>query len=113
MLTVYVPREGSELQDAIWRGSAIVGSEVPNTERLRIDFEGDDTVYPSFQDRLRRAATRHTWDGADGAKGYPTQACAYVEPDEVRAIAEYDPDEEELEIHEPELFSRWTGSNDS
>lgn len=108
-LSVYVPREDSDLRDEIWPGSAIVGSPVEDTGQLRLDFGGDDELYPSFRDRLQRAADRHTWERPDGTSGYPTQACAYVNPADVLKVGEYSPHDDNLELHAPAQLKQWVG----
>lgn len=105
-LDVYVPRHDSELRETVWRGSGIVGSEVSDTGRLRLDFEGDDEVFPEFEDRVRRAAERHMWEG-EGGRRYPTRACAYADPDEVNRVGSYDTDRRRLSVTEPELLEDW------
>lgn len=106
-LAVYVPTEDSELRDEIRPGSGIVGSEYGDTGRLRVDYEGDIEMYNSFEDRLKRAAERHTWERPDGRRGYPTSACAYVDPSEVIQVGEYDLDAEELRVSDEERISSW------
>lgn len=106
-LSVYIPTEGSDLRDEIWPGSGIVGSEVGHTGRLRIDYEGDDDLYPRFRDRVRRAADRHLWEGPDGSRGYPTKACAYVDPDVLLEVGHWDVSEKNLELYREEPVAKW------
>lgn len=105
-LAVYVPRPNTELRDRVWAGSGVVGSEVSDTGRLRLDFEGDGELYPEFEDRVRRAAERHAWAG-NGKRGYPTRACAYADRDSVLRVGSYEPDRRELTVSEPELLEEW------
>lgn len=105
-LTLYVPRSDSELHDRIWSGSGIVGSPVGDTGRIRLDFEGDTSVYPAYKDRVRRAAERHEW--SDGERsGYPTRACAHVSKNEVIPIGTYDPATERLVVDDPPALRAW------
>lgn len=105
-LEVYVPRPDTALRASIWPGSAIVGSPHGESGRLRIDFEGDDDVYPTFEDRLRRAAERHLW--SDGHRsGYPTRACAYVDEEELIRVGTYDPEAQDLDLEAPEVLDGW------
>jgi hypothetical protein len=107
LLGVYAPSRNSELAGEVLSGSAIVGSEAGDTGRLRLDFEGDEEQYPTFEDRLQRAAERHTWERPDGSHGYPTAACAYVDSSEVVQVGRYDPHEGELKVSDEKLLSRW------
>lgn len=106
-LAVYVPREHTELREEIWSGSGIVGSEVGETGRLRLDFEGDEEVFPDFESRVRRAAERHVWEGPDG-QGYPTRACAYCSRDEVVQVGVYDTERNELTVTTRAALAAWT-----
>lgn len=108
MLDVYVPRPGSDLEDAVWAGSGIVGSPEGSTGRLRVDFEGDEDVYPRYADRVRRAAERHCHSRRH-REGYPTRACAHVDPDEVVRVGRYDPESARLIISHPERLEVWLG----
>lgn len=74
---------------------------------MRLDFEGDDELYPSFHDRLQRAAERHTWERPDGRTGYPSQACAYVDREEVLEVGKYDPAQGNLKVTRPDLMTDW------
>lgn len=105
-LTIYVPALSSELRETIWQGSGIVGSNVAGSDRLRLDFEGDEERYPAFTDRVRRAAERHRW--ADGERsGYPTRACAYVEEEEVVPVGVYDPTDGTVVIDDQRTLEEW------
>lgn len=106
-LGVYVPRPNSELSDVIWPGSGIVGSKIDSTEKLRIDFEGDDEVYPSFSGRVRRAAERHMHARESDGKGYPTRACAYVDRGEVLRVGYWDPEKRSLHIEKSSRLEEW------
>lgn len=109
-LTVYVPAPGTRLrEEIIWDGSGVVGSEVGGSGRLRIDYEGDDDLFPTFGTRVRRAAERHTWEGPDGKSGYPTSACAYVSPEEVIAVGSYRPEEGQLDVTDRAAVEEWLG----
>lgn len=106
-LTVYVPAEDSKLREAIAPGSAIVGSEYQNTGRLRIDFEGniyDLEELEEFETKLHRAAERHL---ANDGRGAETMACAYVDPEEVVAVGEYDLAENNVNISGDEILEDW------
>lgn len=105
--TVYVPASESELRERIVSGSGIVGSAYGETERLRIDFEGN--LYEldeleDYEERVKRAAERHQ---AHKEQGYSTSACAYVDPDEVIAVGSFDPAKGQLEIGRPEVLEAW------
>lgn len=104
-LKVFVPRE-PELRAKIWKGSGIVGSRVGETGRLRLDFEGDRDVFPTFEDRVQRAADRHTWEGPLG-QGYPTSAMAYADPEAVLAVGWWNTEENRLEVERPEVLTDW------
>lgn len=106
MVEVYVPRPGSKLREEIWPGSGIVGSRVEGTGRLRLDYEGDQEVFPSFEDRVRRAAERHTWEGAGGQR-YSTRACAYADPADVLRVGHYDRERQELTVERTDLLQEW------
>lgn len=107
---VFVPAPGSDLRDEIAEGSAMVGSEVQGTDgRLRVDFEGDGEVFPTFAARVRRAAERHRWKRPDGSQGYPTSACAYVSPEEVVAIGTYEPGVRRVEVSDEGALKEWLG----
>lgn len=108
-LTVFVPdpHSNSDLEKDLARGSGIVGSQVAETGRLRVDFEGDGEVYPDFAARVRRAAERHVWRGPDGKQGYPTRACAYVDRSELVAVGTYDLREKRVEVTEPNALRDW------
>lgn len=111
MLKIVVPSHESELREEIWAGSGIVASEEGDTGRLRLDYEGDDDLYPSYADRVRRAADRHQW--ARGHRsGYPTRASAYADPDEVRTVGSYDPDSGQLTITDAGVLADWLGTED-
>lgn len=90
-------------------GSGIVGSEVGETGRIRIDFEGDSELFPTFGKRVRRAAERHTWTGPTGRKGYPTRACAYVSPDQLTPVGEYRPNVKKVRVTAEEPLKEWLG----
>lgn len=114
VLAVYVPAEGSDLRQKIWPASGIVGSEVGESAQLRLDFEGDTTVYPTYTDRVRRAAERHLHVREDGHPGYPTQACAYVSSEEVLQVGRWKVDDDRLIVTHREALDRWLkGSEDS
>lgn len=109
-LTVYVPAEGSHLREgAIREGAGIVGSEVGETGRMRIDFEGDDDLFPTFGKRVRRAAERHSWTGPNDREGYPTRACAYVSPEELTRVGEYRPNQKKVHVTAEEPLKEWLG----
>lgn len=110
-LTLYVPARDSALRETVWAGSGIVGSKVGDTGQLRIDFEGDDDVYPMFRDRVRRAAERHLWQQPH-SEGYPTRACAYADPDELMEVGRYQSAENSIELTKPELLAEWLGVED-
>lgn len=107
VLAVYVPAEGSDLHQKIWPASGIVGSEVGKSAQLRLDFEGDTTVYPTYADRVRRAAERHLHVREDGHPGYPTQACAYVSSEEVLQVGRWEVEGERLIVTRHEPLDRW------
>lgn len=109
-LTVYVPR-APELQEEIWEGSGVVGSPVGDTGKLRLDFEGDREVFPTYEDRVRRAAERHTWEGPSGQQGYPTSAVAYADPDAVMAVGWWDTEARRLEVEKPGVLADWLDSD--
>lgn len=44
MLSVYVPRPGSDLSEVVWAGSGMVGSPAEGTGQLRVDFEGNEEL---------------------------------------------------------------------
>lgn len=106
-LDVYVPAPDSELAGRVWPGSGIVGSLVGDTGRLRLDYEGDDEIYPSYADRVERAAERHLVVRPGGGRGYPSKASAYVDTDQVIKVGRWDPIEDKLEITDPESLSDW------
>lgn len=106
-LTVFVPAPGSEIRDRVWKGSGIVGSDVGETGRLRIDYEGDSDLFPTYADRVQRAGERHQVNRPDGGQGYATRASAYVSPDEVVEVGRWYPVEGELEITDPEILIKW------
>lgn len=111
-LTVYVPTEDSKLRTKIAPGSAIVGSEYQDTGRLRLDFEGN--VYnleelEEFEAKLQRAAERHL---AHDGRGAETVACAYVDPEEVIAVGEYDVRSGEVTIHLDDLLQEWANRSE-
>lgn len=108
MLDVYVPRPGSDLEEAVWAGSGIVGSPEGSTDRLRVDFEGDQDLYPCFADRVRRAAERHQWSRRH-REGYPTRACAHVGPTEVIRVGRYDSEEGRVVVVDEAALERWLG----
>lgn len=108
MLFVYVPRPDSDLDDAVWAGSGIVGSPVGTSGRLRVDYEGDQDIYPRYADRVRRAAERHRYN-REHRKGYPTRACAFVDPDEVVRVGRYDPEKRRVIVAHPEPLEAWLG----
>lgn len=107
-IAVFIPTD-ERLRDKIWTGSGIVGSFFGGTKRLRLDFEGDRQLYESFEDRVRRAAERHLWEGSDGQR-YPTSAMAYADPEAVERIGWWYADEEELEVTAPETLAPWLDS---
>lgn len=106
-LTVFVP-QNPELREKIWKGSGIVGSVVSSgeTDRLRLDFEGNQGVFPSFRERVQRAAERHTWEERSG-QGYPSSAVAYTDRQAVEAVGWWDCEDQQLEIEKPKVLSRW------
>lgn len=106
MIDVFVPRPGSDLEEEVWAGSGIVGSPAGSTDRLRVDFEGDEGVYPRYVERVRRAADRHRWSG-EHREGYPTRACAIVDPTEVIAVGRYDPDDNRVIVDDAERLKAW------
>lgn len=108
-LEVYVPAEGSPLYEKIAPGSGIVGSEVGDTGRLRIDFEGnlyDLDELRRYADRVARAAERHLWRGENGER-YQTVACAYVDADQVIAVGSFRPTEGALSESDRNRLRRW------
>lgn len=106
-LGVFVPAPGSKLAEEVWKGSGIVGSPVGDTGRLRLDYEGNGDVYPSYADRVERAAERHHAVRPGGGQGYPTRASAYVDRDEVVEVGRWDPVERELTVTDAERVSTW------
>lgn len=108
MITIYVPRPGSELEEEVWPRSGIVGSPEGSTGRLRVDYEGDQELYPRFVERVRRAADRHRWRG-EHREGYPTRANAFVDPTEVIAVGRYDVDEGRVIIDDETALAAWLG----
>lgn len=111
-VTVYIPAPGSDLRAlGVQSGSGIVGSYVGSTGRLRIDFEGDADRFPSFADRVRRAAERHRWVGPDGSRGFPTRACAFVSPDQLIAVGTYNPASRRVDVGRPEDLRAWLSTD--
>lgn len=109
-LTVYVPAPGSRLREEVVReGSGMVGSEVSDTGRVRVDFEGDAEVFDTFGARVRRAAERHTWTHPAARKGYPTRACAYVSRDELVAVGRYEPAKKRVTVTDEDRVEEWLG----
>lgn len=106
-LSVYVPAPGSDLREEVEPGSGMVGSPYGETGQLRVDFEGDTDLFPTYQERIRRAAERHTWERPDGSRGYPTEACAYVGSEAVTRVGWYDPGTNEVEITAEEPLEDW------
>lgn len=105
-LDVFVPELGSELRQEIWPGSGIVGRIRHQDARLRIDFEGDRERFPLFIDRIRRAADRHDW-AEKARRGYPTRACAYVSPREVKKVGQYCPVNGTVAVTDQEALAEW------
>lgn len=105
--TVFVPTEGSDLRSTVIRGSGMVGSEIGKSGRIRVDFEGNGDVFPTFVARVRRAAERHGWTGSGDQQGYPTRACAYVSPDELIAVGIYDARVRRVTVTRPGVLRRW------
>lgn len=108
-LPVYVPAEDSPLREKIAPGSGIVGSEVGDTGRLRIDFEGnlyDLDELERYADRVARAAERHLWRGENGER-YSTVACAYVDWSQVVVVGSFNTAEETLMIDRQEVVQDW------
>lgn len=106
-VTVCVPAPDSDLADAIWRGSGVVASEVRGSDRLRVDYEGNADLFPTFGARVRRAAERHMWRDRGDEQGFPTSACAYVDPDQVIAVGRYDPERKRVEVTDEETLKGW------
>lgn len=78
--TVYVPAPGSDLRRTIAPGSGIVGTAVPGTDKVLIDYEG--AIYGQamdYEERIYHAHDRHTWRG----RGYPTAARVLVDAGEL------------------------------
>lgn len=111
MITVYVPRPGSELSESVWAGSGIVGSPAGESGLLRVDYEGSTEQYPRYVDRVRRAVDRHQWS-AEHRQGYPTQAAARVDDDQVIAVGQYDPEEDRVIVEDETALERWLGVDD-
>lgn len=108
MLKILVPRPDSELREKIWTASGIVASEEGDTGRLRLDYEGDRDIYPTYADRVRRAADRHQWSHRHRS-AYPTTASAYADPDEVLTVGSFDPTSRQLTITDAEVLADWLG----
>lgn len=107
-LTVYVPAPDSDLREGgVQEGAGMVGSEVSDTGRIRVDFEGDAEVFSTYGERVRRAAERHSWTGPDGQEGYPTRACAYVSSEELVAIGSYEPGEMRVTVTDETALKEW------
>lgn len=112
VLRLYIPRPDTELHERIWEGSGIVGSLRGDNDRVRIDFEGNADLYPTYRDRVRRAAERHQW--TDGERsGYPTRACAYCSKDVLIDVGRYDLLADELRVDDPERLQRWLDDEDA
>lgn len=106
VIDVYVPAPGTSLREQVWPGSGVVGSEVGDTGRLRLDYEGDPELYPTYVERVRRATERHCWQGPSG-RGFPTRACAHADPDQVVRVGQYDPDEGRILVTNEEALAAW------
>lgn len=106
-LGVYVPSPGSELLGKVWEGSGIVGSPAGDTGRLQLHYEGNDEVYPTYVDRVERAAERHTATRPNGARGYPSVASAYVNRDEVIEVGRWDAADGRLEVTDRKKLNSW------
>lgn len=106
-IAVYVPAPDSELRGEIWEGSGIVGSLVGDTGRLRLDYEGAEDIYPSYADRVERAAERHLATRRDGHQGYPSRASVHVDPDQVIEVGRWDPVGCELTVTDAERVRAW------
>lgn len=85
----------------------MVASEVGETERFRVDFEGDRELYKRFVERVKRAAERHGWSRPDGGQGYPTTACAYVDREEVEVVGCFKPKSGEIEVFKRDELKKW------
>lgn len=106
MLKTVVPAADSEFRDLVWPGSGIVASPHKDTGRVRVDFEGDDDVYPTYADRVHRAAERHQW-ARQHRSGYPTTACAFVDAEAVVTVGSYDPASGQLTITDDQRLAAW------
>lgn len=106
VVTIYVPASDSRLRQEIWDGSGIVGSPHEDTGRVRVDFEGNDSRYPSYASRVRRAAERHLWSG-EHRSGYPTRACAFCSDGDLIAVGRYDLEDDAIAIEDREALDEW------
>lgn len=106
-LAVYVPAEDSQLEKTVWPQSGMVGSEYGESGKVRVDFEGNQDIYPTYEIRVARAAERHLHARSSGERGYPTRSCAWVDREEVVEVGRWDPLAGELDITNPERLSDW------
>lgn len=107
LLAVYVPAPDSDLEEIVWPESGMVGSPFGESGKLRVDYEGDLETYPTYEVRIARAAERHLHARSSGERGYPTRACAWVDPGEVVEVGRWEPVAGELEITDPEAVVGW------
>lgn len=107
LLAVYIPAPDSDLQEVVWPESGMVGSPFGESGRLRVDYEGNQDIYPTFEVRVARAAERHLHARTNGGRGYHTRACAYVGREEVVEVGWWDPVGGKLEITDPEAVAAW------
>lgn len=103
VLDVYVPVAGSALEQAIAPRSAIVGSEVAGSDRVRIDYEGNLYGAESmvrYEDKLLHAASRHV-------TRYPTVARRVVEADQLLRVGSYSYPQRRLDVDDGEALESW------
>lgn len=107
LLAVFIPAPDSEVEGAVWPGSGMVGSEYGESGKIRVDYEGNQDIYPTYEQRVARAAERHLHARSDGGQGYHTRACAYVGAEDLIEVGWWDPVAGELEITSPEAVADW------
>lgn len=108
-LTVYVPAHDTDLRREIDPASGVVGSPYRESGRLRIDFESNRLgldEFAGFADRVQRAAERHRWNNSEG---YPTSACAYVDPEMVVEVGEFDTRDGRVRVIREDELADWLG----
>jgi hypothetical protein len=110
--TVYVPTPESPLRRTIVAGSGIVGTALPDSDKVLIDYEGgiyNQAGFDQYDNRVYHAYDRHTFK----PYGYPTVARMLVDAHDLIGVGIFDPERRTVHVIRQDELDEWLAGRDA